>query len=211
MLISIVDCQMGNIGSIKNIIEHIGHQANIISTPAEILTAEKLVFPGVGHWDNGASKLEELNLKSALIEAVNEKQTPMLGICLGMQLLFSESQEGMKTGLALIPGNIKKFDFTKISTNKAQKKLRIPHMGWNRVKPIQQDSILQNLECDARFYFVHSFHADNVPEENQLLSCHYGYDFVCTVRKQNIWGVQFHPEKSHKYGMQLFKNFIENS
>lgn len=89
--------------------------------------------------------------------------------------------------------------------------MRISHLGWNRVKPIQQDAILQNLDGDTRFYFVHSFYAGNVAEENQFLSCHYGCDFVCAVRKQNIWGVQFHPEQSHKYGMQLFKNFIENS
>ncbi|EKO3781213.1 imidazole glycerol phosphate synthase subunit HisH [Vibrio metschnikovii] len=214
-MISILDCQMGNIGSVVNIIKHIGHPVQVISTKEEVLQAEKIIFPGVGHWDNGVRKLNESGLKSALLEAVNERKTPLMGICLGMQLLFKTSDEGDKEGLGIVPGHVKKFDFRGLSTEllTGAGRLRIPHMGWNVVMPCREKEVLwtglQELDDETRFYFVHSFHASDVPEEYQLLTCHYGRDFVCAVNKDNVWGFQFHPEKSHKFGMQLLKNFAE--
>lgn len=211
-MISIIDCHMGNIGSIVNIINHIGFDAKVVTEAEEILDAEKLLLPGVGHWDNGVEKINSSGMKPAILQAVNEKNTPLLGICLGMQLLFKSSEEGEKEGLNLVPGCIKKFDFSSLPSElkKGRNSLRIPHMGWNSVYPCRIDSpILSSFDEEMSFYFVHSFHAANVPEEYQLLRCHYGYDFVCAVNKKNIWGFQFHPEKSHKFGMQLLRTFAE--
>ena len=207
---------MGNIGSVVNIIKHIGHKVQVISTREEVLAAEKLIFPGVGHWDNGVKKLNESGLKAAIIEAVTERQTPLMGICLGMQLLFKTSDEGEKEGLGFVPGHVKKFNFSGVSADllTGPGRLRIPHMGWNAVKPCKVHSPILNglkgLDDETRFYFVHSYHASDVPEEYQLLTSHYGDDFVCAVNKDNVWGFQFHPEKSHKFGMQLLKNFAES-
>lgn len=210
-MISIIDCQMGNIGSVVNIIEYIGHKANVVTTPEEIMAAEKLIFPGVGHWDAGAAKLNESGLKPAILSAV-AKGTPLMGICLGMQLLFGESEEGNTQGLNLIPGRIIRFDFSGLPDEMkvGKHKLRVPHMGWNKTQPMQSDSpLLKDLSEDMSFYFVHSFHASDVPSEMQLLQCHYGYGFTCGVNRENVWGFQFHPEKSHKFGMQLMNNFAE--
>lgn len=207
---------MGNIGSVVNIIKHIGHKVQVISTKEEVLAAEKLIFPGVGHWDNGVKKLSESGLKPALIEAVTERKTPLMGICLGMQLLFKTSDEGKKEGLGFVPGHVKKFNFSSVSADllTGPGRLRIPHMGWNVVQPCKERSPILNglkeLDGETRFYFVHSYHASDVPEEYQLLTSHYGNDFVCAVNKGNVWGFQFHPEKSHKFGIQLFKNFAES-
>nr|BCN22188.1 imidazole glycerol phosphate synthase subunit [Vibrio cholerae] len=206
---------MGNIGSVVNIIKHIGYPVQVISSKEEVLNAEKLIFPGVGHWDNGVKKLNESGLKSAILEAVNERKIPLMGICLGMQLLFKTSEEGDKEGLGIIPGHVKKFDFTALSSDllTGSSRLRVPHMGWNVVKACQEESIilskLKDLDDETRFYFVHSFYASDVPNEYQLLTCNYGHDFVCAVNKDNVWGFQFHPEKSHKFGMQLLRNYAE--
>ncbi|WP_335903755.1 imidazole glycerol phosphate synthase subunit HisH [Shewanella algae] len=210
-MISVIDCQMGNIGSVVNIIKHIGHDVKIITSAEEVLAAEKLIFPGVGHWNNGVANLNTSGLKPALYEAVLEKKTPILGICLGMQLLFKESEEGDQEALDLIPGSITRFRFDESHQDpiNPERKLRIPHMGWNVVNPVHQHPIFSDWADESRFYFVHSYHANHVPPENQLMTCHYGYEFVCAVHKENIWGVQFHPEKSHKFGMRLLKNFIE--
>ena len=126
-----------------------------------------------------------------------------------MQLLFKSSEEGLLEGLGWIPGKISKFDFKTMNHSLNDKKLRIPHMGWNIIRPAIEHPIFEHFTNDPRFYFVHSFHAKNVPNENQLMTCQYGYEFVCAVHKDNIWGVQFHPEKSHKFGMALLKNFVE--
>lgn len=215
-MISVIDCQMGNIGSVVNIIKHIGYKAEVINTKEEVLRAEKLIFPGVGHWDNGVNKLNESGLKPAILEAVNEREIPFMGICLGMQLLFKGSDEGDKEGLGLVPGYVRKFDFSRLPKEllKGAERLRVPHMGWNEVRGgKERNSMLSGLELiddEIRFYFVHSYHATDVPDEYQLLTCHYGYEFVCAVNKDNVWGFQFHPEKSHKFGMQLLKNFAES-
>lgn len=209
-MISIIDCQMGNIGSIVNIIKNIGCEAKVISTPEEILEAKKLIFPGVGHWDNGVEMLNKSGLRPAILKAINELNIPFMGICLGMQLLFESSDEGLKAGLGLIPGHVKKFDFNDLHHDflSGSNRLRIPHMGWNDVKASEKiDEVFNFRGEDLSFYFVHSYHVSNVPKDYQLLVCHYGYDFVCGVNKNNVWGFQFHPEKSHKFGMQLFKKF----
>lgn len=208
--ISVIDCEMGNIGSVVNIIKHIGYEAEIVSTKEQILKAKKLIFPGVGHWSNGVEKLNKAGVRDAIIEAYT-RGTPIMGICLGMQLLFEGSEEGAESGLGLIPANIQRFNIPDVCKDRFGRKLRVPHMGWNTTSACDSDaSILEGLVGDdVRFYFVHSFHAVDVPREYQLLTSTYGYPFVCGVRNNNAYGFQFHPEKSHRFGMQLIKNFIE--
>ena len=203
-MISIVDCGMGNLGSVRNMLKYVGVASEIVRSPEQLAAAEKIILPGVGHWQHGAEILAGSGLMEGLIERVIHQRVPVLGICLGMQLLFEGSEEGSAPGLAWIPGKVVKFDDQLI-----EKGLRVPHMGWNRVFPRKSDSLTRALPDEPRFYFVHSYHAKCTNPEDILLVCRYGYEFVCAVNRENIWGVQFHPEKSHKFGMSLMKNFVE--
>lgn len=205
-MVSIIDCGIGNLGSVVNMLKYLGIQSRLIKTSQEILDSKKLIFPGVGSWDNGVKKIQESEIEDALIHQVINEGVPFLGICLGMQLLFNSSEEGKLLGLGWISGDVKKFNFEDCKDNK---KLKIPHMGWNIVKSTRFSALNHNLLDEARFYFVHSYFVTCAYDENVLMTCNYGKEFVCAVNKDNIWGVQFHPEKSHKFGMQLMKNFVE--
>lgn len=204
-MIVIVDYGMGNCGSIANMLKHVGAEVEISSEASNIKKAKKLILPGVGAFDRAMKNLEDLNLIPLLEEQVLQKKIPLLGICLGMQLLAEQSEEGQKRGFNWIKGNVKKFRFDSAAGNKD---LKIPHMGWNFVKPKKQSPLFCELEGDARFYFVHSycFFCENT--EDQLACTSYGHEFTSIVQKENITGVQFHPEKSHKYGMRLLENFV---
>lgn len=199
-MILVVDYGAGNIGSVLNMIKKAGGQAMTSSEPADILSADKIVLPGVGSFDNAMEKLAKLNLVDPLREKALSG-TPLLGICLGMQLLASRSEEGTSQGLDLIPGEVRRFKQTNDN-------LKVPHMGWNVVKPSKESILTEYLEESARFYFVHSYHFDCAKKSHELFHTHYGYQFTSGVQYDNIMGVQFHPEKSHRFGMQLFKNFI---
>jgi len=201
-MIVIVDYGMGNLGSIKNMFKKIGVFATITSDRDQIKNAKKIVLPGVGSFDEGMKNIERLGIDHIIYEKARAK-TPILGICLGMQLLFKCSDEGIQRGLDLISGTVKKFDYSNYQ-------LRIPHMGWNSAsisKP--NNALLRDLPADSRFYFVHSYYAQCNSENNVILKTKYGVDFHSGVCHNNIWGVQFHPEKSHKYGMKIFQNFSE--
>lgn len=201
-MILVVDYGAGNIGSVLNMISKAGGQAVASANISDIQNASKLLLPGVGSFDNAMDKLEKLGL----VEPIQEKAksgTPILGICLGMQLLSYGSEEGKKAGLGLIPGKVKRFKF-----DDKDSLLRIPHMGWNQVTVSKQHVLTDKLESDARFYFVHSYHYECEDANDELFRTHYGYYFSSGIQRGNIMGVQFHPEKSHRYGMQLFKNFI---
>ncbi|POQ98365.1 imidazole glycerol phosphate synthase subunit HisH [Alkalispirochaeta sphaeroplastigenens] len=204
-MITILDYGMGNCGSIKNMLRYLGADAAIVSEPEELENAKAIILPGVGSYDYGVKQLDPF--KSVLEKKVLREKVPFLGICLGMQLLLESSEEGQLSGLGWIKGEAKRFDFTSIE---GDQRLVVPHMGWNEVKPVTPSDIMQSVEKHShdRFYFVHSYHADRVPEENQISVCHYGYDFTCAVQHKNIYGTQFHPEKSHKFGKQLFSRFI---
>ena len=201
--ITVVDYGASNIGSVINMIKKIGGVANSSGNPQELLNASKLLLPGVGSFDSAMTKLKALGLDKILIERASAG-VPLLGICLGMQLLASESEEGALPGLGLVPGRVKRF-----SLSTEYPLLKIPHMGWNRVFSRKKHMLADYLEEDARFYFVHSYHYICEDPMDELFISRYGYDFTSGVQRENVMGVQFHPEKSHRYGMQLIKNFTE--
>lgn len=203
-MIVIVDYKMGNIGSILNMLKKIGAPAMASSLPEDILQADKLILPGVGAFDNGMTNLKESGLLSVLNEKVLAKKTPILGICLGMQLLTRQSAEGRLEGLGWIEADTVRFRF-----DREESALKIPHMGWNTVMFKPGNVLSSGLENEARFYFVHSFHVVCDREENVAGKTFYGYEFSSAIQNGNIMGVQFHPEKSHKYGLRLLKNFVE--
>lgn len=198
--IVIVDYGMGNLGSIKNMFEAVGSEVEITSSHDKIRKAEKLVLPGVGSFDNGMQNLKKLKLIPVLNELVMKKKIPILGICLGMQLMTEKSEEGRNKGLGWIEGETKKF------TNQ---NLKIPHMGWNGVKIMKKHPLTGGLNTNAQFYFVHSYFVSLKYSQDELLETNYGGKFTSAFQNGNIFGVQFHPEKSHKFGMQLFRNFAD--
>jgi glutamine amidotransferase len=205
-MIVILDYGMGNPGSILNMLRKVGGDAIISSEVSDIESASGIILPGVGSFDNGIIKLKELNIIPTLEHCVFEKKTPFLGVCLGMQLILSESEEGKELGLNWIPGVAKRFNFKSIENNL---RLKVPHMGWNIVKPVVKSGLFSNCTQEERFYFVHSFAVECDLDEHILATANYGYKFTCGIQKDNIFGVQFHPEKSHRFGMNMFKNFIE--
>lgn len=205
-MIVIINYNLGNPGSILNMLKKIGHNAIITSNIDEISKATKIILPGVGAFDNGVSNLKELGLFDLLNKKVIEEKIPILGICLGMQLMTLSSEEGKEKGFGWINAVTKKFNFEKSDLN-----LKIPHMGWNMVKIQKKSKLFSGMEeQENRFYFVHSYAVKCLDKHDILTITFYGYDFVSSFEKENIIGVQFHPEKSHKFGMQLLKNFIEN-
>jgi glutamine amidotransferase len=202
-MIVIIDYNLGNVNSIANMIKKIGYKCIITSNPHEISQADKIILPGVGAFDYGIQNLKKLNIYNIIIKKVIEEKTPILGICLGMQLLTKGSEEGNLEGLGCINAYTKKFKFE-------DNKLKIPHMGWNIVKLQKKSLLFEGMEKqENRFYFVHSYAVECYEKEDILTTTYYGYEFVSSFEKENIIGCQFHPEKSHKFGMKLFKNFVE--
>ncbi len=203
-MIVIVDYHMGNVGSIKNMIKKLGSDSVISSDPTTIRNAGKLILPGVGAFDNGMENINKLNLLDILNEKVLQKRTPILGICLGMELITKSSEEGIREGLGWIDASTVKFKFLDNVEN-----LKVPHMGWNTIQIKKQSRILLNMRENPRFYFVHSYHPVCNNVKDVVAETTYGYPFTSIFAHKNIVGVQFHPEKSHKYGMKLLQNFIE--
>jgi len=189
-----------------NMLKRIGVHAEASSDPQILASADKLILPGVGAFDAGMQYLNESGLMPMLQQRVLEDRVPVLGICLGMQLLLGGSEEGELSGLGFILGTCKKFNFSD-----QQKSLKVPHMGWNLVKPSNYNTLFYGLQDEARFYFVHSYHAVCDDISHQLGVTHYGDDFTSAIQRENIYGAQFHPEKSHRFGMILLKNFVERA
>ena len=203
-MITIVDYGTGNLASIANMLKKIGCPSLITSDALEIDRATKLVLPGVGAFDTGMRNLAELGLIEVLNRKAREERVPVLGICLGMQLFVSGSEEGERPGLGWIDGSVLKFKAELSETN-----LKVPHMSWNNIDLVKESKLFTDMHPDPRFYFVHSYHVQLDREEDWLATTTYGYRFASAVEKENIAGVQFHPEKSHKFGMKLLKNFAE--
>jgi len=198
-MIVIIDYGMGNTGSVKNMFNRIGIRAEVSSCPQIISKASGLVIPGVGSFDSGMRRLEEKGLVTLLNDLVIKEKVPVLGICLGMQLLGNGSEEGGKEGLGWISGKSVRFSFK----NKNKQKLNVPHMGWNYIKPCSEDGLFKNNDCELRFYFVHSYYFVCDRKNDIHATCSYGHDFACAIRRENIYGAQFHPEKSHRNGMRI--------
>jgi glutamine amidotransferase len=204
-LIAIIDYGLGNLGSIVNMLKKLGAPAVRTSDADEIERADRLVLPGVGAFDHGMQRLRELDLVDLLSQRVLTDRVPILGLCLGMQLFAEGSEEGTEPGLAWIDAAVRRFSFSP-----PDPALRVPHIGWNTVRPVGQPPLFGDMpESPPRFYFVHSYHV--VCNDPCLVSglTSYGYEFCSAIGANNIWGVQFHPEKSHKFGMQLFRNFVQ--
>ncbi|HAN18992.1 MAG: imidazole glycerol phosphate synthase, glutamine amidotransferase subunit [Bacteroidetes bacterium GWC2_33_15] len=202
--IVILDYGMGNLRSVYNKCKRIGYQALISNKKEDILNADKLILPGVGHFANGMLKLAELNLIPVLNEKVLVNKTPILGICLGMQLFCKSSEEGNAKGLGWIDAETVRF---KLQDNR----YKIPHMGWNSIKPKKESVLFNHFDADYLYYFVHSYYIQCNNQADILATTEYKIEFVSALEKENIFGVQFHPEKSHEWGEQLLKNFIETN
>jgi glutamine amidotransferase len=202
--ITIIDYGMGNLLSVQNMIRKVGGEATIESDTSKIQEAESIILPGVGHFGKAMELIQNMGLIEVLNRHVFELQKPILGICLGMQLLFEKSEEGNSKGLGFIKGEIKKFD-----SNLGN--LKIPHMGWNSVIPTAESKLFSNIAEEQRFYFVHSYFAQCQADADVAGRTTYGINFCSAVQNNNICGVQFHPEKSHKFGMRLFENYLKNT
>ena len=183
-------------------LKKIGQPSIITKKRDEIAEAQKLILPGVGSFDHGMENLEKLRLTEVLNEKVLEEKTPIIGICLGMQLLAKRSDEGNHSGLGWIDAEIIKFKFKDKNSN-----LKIPHMGWNTIHVTNKSPLFTNMPTKSRFYFVHSYHMICNNPEDVAAETYYGYNFISCVQKNNVFGVQFHPEKSHKFGMTILSNF----
>ncbi len=202
-MIVIIDYGMGNLGSIQNIVKKAGYQSIISNKMEDISNADKLILPGVGNFKEAMINLANLNIINILNKKVLEDKTPILGICLGMQLMTSFSEEGNVDGLNWIKGKTTKFKFSN------QPEIKIPHMGWNEINQSKNHKFNADFETPSRFYFVHSYFV-TCDESNDILhQTDYHGNFTSAFNKENIFGVQYHPEKSHVFGLKLMKNFIE--
>jgi imidazole glycerol-phosphate synthase subunit HisH len=199
--ISIVDYGVSNVGSIQNMLRKIGFSVEIVSSPEKILSSKKIILPGVGSFDNGMAALEDLCLVEAIKVKLLSEKTPFLGICLGMQLLSNGSEEGCKAGLGIISGECVKIRPTDSNP------VKVPHMGWNVPVVLQDNAILEMSDETARFYFTHSYHFVCDNQDDVLATVNHGIDLTAIVQHKNVFGVQFHPEKSHRFGINILSNF----
>jgi glutamine amidotransferase len=200
-MINIIDYGMGNLGSVRNMLARVGAESTITSDPDDVAVATKLILPGVGSFDHAMQRLKLLDLLPVLREKVLSEGIPILGLCLGMQLLTNRSEEGELPGLGWIDAQTRRFD---VSDG-----LPVPHMGWNTVEASAQAGILTDLPEQSRFYFVHSYYVECESEYTVLGTTEYGTRFHSAIGRDNILGLQFHPEKSHRYGQLLLRRFNE--
>jgi imidazole glycerol-phosphate synthase subunit HisH len=201
-MIAVINYGMGNSGSIINMLRRLGQDVLLTSRPGEIVNAEKLVLPGVGAFDNGMQQLHKLGLVPVLTQKVTVDRTPIIGICLGMQLFARCSEEGSSKGLGWIDAEVIRF------RQPEGTHLTIPHMGWNTIRAMKPHPLTNDLEPDARFYFVHAYHVRCARSEDVLSVTDYGGHFTSAIASGPVIGVQFHPEKSLRWGMQLFRRFV---
>ncbi|MDF2645166.1 MAG: wbuY [Paenibacillus sp.] len=202
-MITIVNYGLGNLGSIVNMFKRLGVESMITSELHLIEQATKLILPGVGHFDAAMKKIDAMQMRDVLEKKVLIEKTPILGICLGMQLLTNGSEEGSSKGLGWIDAETIRFDFPD------RPELKIPHMGWNLASESNPCRLTQGFDEETRFYFVHSYRVNVNNADNSMLRTTYGVKFDSGIQKDNIYGVQFHPEKSHKFGMKLMRNFAD--
>jgi len=203
--ITIVNYGVGNLGSIQNMLKKIGANYIVSSSPKDIERAEKILLPGVGAYDAAIKNLHEQNYFEILNKRVAHDKVPILGICLGMQLLTESSDEGQEPGFGWIKGTTKKFDLKEHEDD-----LKVPHMGWNFINPTQESPLIAEMDENYRFYFVHSYYVECSDKKNVIATASHGTQFDAIIQNENVFGAQFHPEKSHKFGMKLLTNFANN-
>jgi glutamine amidotransferase len=202
-MIGIIDYGLGNPAAIHNMLRRIGIESMVSSDQAELAGADKLILPGVGAFDEGMRNLRSHDLVSFLDEQIREKKKPILGICLGMQLIGENSEEGNLPGLGFVPMKFQRFQAS------AHSRTKTLHMGWNEVRPQNGNPLLGDFDRTPSFYFVHGFFAVCAEHRDVVGMSSYGVEFPSVVGRDNVLGVQFHPEKSHRFGMQLLRNFAE--
>lgn len=202
----IVDYEMGNVGSIRNMLKYLGFSAVISRDENVLRSAKRLILAGVGAFDSGMRNLNKFDLIPLLRQQVFEAGVPIIGLCLGMQLFTKSSDEGELPGLGWLPAATKKFKFENGNAN-----LKIPHMGWNQVVVKKDSPLVRDLPAEPRFYFVHSYYCVAEDQSDILLETEYGGRFTSGMSRGNVYGVQFHPEKSHKFGMKILDNFVRNT
>jgi glutamine amidotransferase len=199
-MIVVLNLGLGNVASVLNMMRKVSDQKIVISSEeSDLKQADRIILPGVGHFDEGMRKLNDSGLLPTLRKRALEDGIPVLGICLGMQLMGTSSEEGTEVGLGWVPAKFIRF--------RNYGKLKVPHMGWNTVSLNPECILLKEFSMPPRFYFVHSYHMDADAPGISVAKCHYGYDFGAILNYKNLFGVQFHPEKSHKYGMKLLNTF----
>ena len=201
-MIKVIDYGLGNIRAFLNVYKRSNIPAEVARNADDLMDASRLVLPGVGSFDHAMELLEASGMRATLDELVLNRRIPVLGICVGMQIMAERSDEGSLVGLGWIQASVRKFPAKEYNPP-----LRLPHMGWNDVVPKVPSGLFSGLESDSRFYFLHSYYFDCEDSEATLAESSYGKRFVCAVRHNNVYGVQFHPEKSHQYGTRLLQNF----
>jgi len=202
-MIGIIDYGVGNIKAFSNIYEQLNLSFKIVKNIDDFFDVTKIILPGVGSFDHAMISLQNSGMREKLDELVLQKKIPVIGICVGMQMLAKSSAEGVLSGLGWIDGTVKKFDKSKIKNGP------LPHMGWNTLNIEKENKIFENLEEEPRYYFLHSYYFECNNKENVIATATYGERFECMVNHGNIYGIQCHPEKSHHNGIQLLKNFGE--
>ena len=203
-MIAIVDYGSGNIQAIKNIYDKLKIKSCFAKVPEDLEGVTKIILPGVGAFDEAITQLNESGMRSILDKLVLKDNVPVLGVCVGMQIMAANSDEGVLDGLGWFDATVKLFD-----ENKIKNKPKLPHMGWNEINPMEANPILRNINNEQGFYFLHSYYFECNDEADVLIQAYYGHDFHCAINKGHIYGFQFHPEKSHSNGINLFKNFAE--
>ena len=203
-MITLVNYGLGNIQAFANIYKRLNITAHIASTADELAQAERIILPGVGAFDWAMKRLNNSGMRECLDEMVLHHKKPVLGICVGMQMMAHSSEEGVLPGLGWLNGTVKRFDES-IFTGRTH----LPHMGWNDVDPQLEHRLFSGLEEESRFYFLHSYYFEENDPDSILATTNYGIDFTASAFSENVYGVQFHPEKSHQWGIQLLKNFAE--
>jgi glutamine amidotransferase len=202
-MICIIDYGLGNLGSVSNMIAHIGGSFKVLTNPEELKDAKKILLPGVGAFDHGMNNLIQRKWVKELSKKVMDEKVPILGICLGMQLMCKTSEEGNLPGLGWINAEVLKFNYDKIIPCK------VPHMGWNSISVKKKNPLIKDIDLEQRFYFVHSYYVSCNEKQDIIAIANHGHDFVAAFSHDNIYGAQFHPEKSHSFGMSFLKSFIE--
>ncbi|GEN72332.1 MULTISPECIES: imidazole glycerol phosphate synthase subunit HisH [Chryseobacterium] len=203
-MITLIDYGVGNINAFVNVYKRVNVPVKIAKTKEDLLNAQKLILPGVGHFDHAMSQLNNSGMRETLDELVLDKKVPVIGICVGMQMMANNSDEGNMEGLKWIDATVKKFDESKI-----KQVTRLPHMGWNDVKPVKDLDLFRGLEKDAIFYFLHTYYFECNSREDIMAITDYGGEFASAAHHENKYGIQFHPEKSHSYGEILLHNFAK--